>query len=371
MALSESPSTITDGNTLPFGAEAVLEVLPINDAPNAPTQFVLTVANAAAAPTATFTEAQLFGDIPTDANGRAIDIDGDRLATVVGSVVTANAAQGTVTDNNDGTFTFVANAGVFGDVTINYDIDDGNGLANSVTPTSTTLVVGRTFNGVGTTADNISGTIAGDILNGNGGADTLNGLAGNDALTGGAGVDTLNGGDGDDTLTGGNGADILNGGNGDDTFNWIVGEGRDVIDGGLEDAVGDTVVINGNAAVETFRVYARADALAAGITGLNAATEIVITRNGTNNASVISELREIEEIVINTGAGADTVLAIGNFNPTQLAFNTIRVNDEGQEDTIDGSQLLSEHHLILNSNTGINPDSGTYGGNDYENDDEG
>ena len=53
---------------------------------------------------------------------------------------------------------------------------------------------------------------------------------------------------------------------------------------------GDTFVVNGNASAETYRIYTVAAATAAGITGLNADTEIVITRNGTNNASVIAEL---------------------------------------------------------------------------------
>ena len=36
------------------------------------------------------------------------------------------------------------------------------------------------------------------------------------------------------------------------------------------------------------------------MTGLDANTEIVITRNGTNNNAIIAELDNIEEIVINS-----------------------------------------------------------------------
>ena len=82
----------------------------------------------------------------------------------------------------------------------------------------------------------------------------------------------------------------------------------------------------------------------------NAATEIVITRNGI--ANVVAELDNVEEITINTGAGADTVTAVGNFGPTSLFFNTITVNGQGGRDTIDASQLTSAHKLVLNRGPG-------------------
>ena len=97
------------------------------------------------------------------------------------------------------------------------------------------------------------------------------------------------------------GVDAVNGGAGDDTIIWNAnGPARPMAvtwsTEELKGHLGDTFVINGNASAETYRIYTVAAATAAGITGLNAATEIVITRNGTNNASVIAELTEIEEI---------------------------------------------------------------------------
>lgn len=112
-------------------------------------------------------------------------------------------------------------------------------------------------------------------------------------------------------------------------------------------AESDTVTINGNNSVEDFKVYARANAIAAGFTDLKTDTEIVITRNGV----VIAELDNVEEIIINTAGGVDTVTAIGNFNPTSLAFNTITINSEGDE-TIDISGLESEHRIHVRSNGG-------------------
>ncbi|MDX2307392.1 MAG: peroxidase family protein [Hyphomicrobium sp.] len=356
---------VSDGiNVVP--AEGLLEVLPVNDAPAAPTPFVVATVAADAAPrTVTFTDAQLFGDLPTDANGRALDIDGDRVAILAGSVALAAGQQGTLVDNLDGTYTYTAPAGFFGNVTIEYTIDDGTGLADALTPTTTSLAVGRTFNGAGATADNISGTAARDILNGNGGADTLNGLAGDDTLTGGAGVDTLNGGDGNDTLNGGAAGDFVNGGLGNDTIILAATQGRDIVDGGLGGT--DTLVINGTAGAEVYRVFARASAELAGLTGLAAGTDIVITRNtngvagAVTNANIITELNEIEEIVINTAGGVDTVLGIGDFNPTNLAFNTIRVrsdNSDGTLDTIDDSMLTSEHNMLLDNGAGPLPPAG-------------
>jgi Ca2+-binding RTX toxin-like protein len=162
--------------------------------------------------------------------------------------------------------------------------------------------------------------------------------------------------DGNDTLNGGAGNDIVHGGAGNDAITYDVGAlangGRDIVIGG---AGTDTFVVNGNATAETFRIYARADALLAGITGLSASSDIVVTRNGTNNASVVAELSGIEEIIINTGAGNDTVTAVGNFLPTSLAFNTITINGSDGDDTVDITSLTSAHRVVLN----------TSGGNDH------
>jgi hypothetical protein len=111
-------------------------------------------------------------------------------------------------------------------------------------------------------------------------------------------------------------------------------------------------VVTGDASDETFRVYTRAEwAAVAGnnAASLAAATEIVVTRNGTDFGSIISELASIEEIQINTGAGNNTVLAIGNFAPTNLHFNTITINGSSGNDTVDISHLTSAHRIVFTS----------------------
>lgn len=230
----------------------------------------------------------------------------------------------------------------------------------TVIPSSATAIVGDSvavlFGGT------LNGTAGADLLQGGLLANTLNGQASDDTLFGGAGNDTLNGQDGVDVLEGGLGNDQVFGGAGDDTIVWsagILGDGRDRIDGGANDGEGDTFIVNGNATAEVFRVYSAAAAAAAGITGLNANTEIVITRNGTNTASVIAELDNIEEIIINTGPGADTVIPIGNFNPTSLNFNTIKVNGSEGDDTVDITTLDSAHRILFRTNGGNDTIVGT------------
>ncbi|PLL10797.1 heme peroxidase [Tabrizicola sp. TH137] len=182
----------------------------------------------------------------------------------------------------------------------------------------------------------INGTDAGTTVDGTGGIEIIFAGGGNDLVTARAGNDTISGGLGNDTIQAGAG---------DDTIHWFVGHGRDTVTGGLGE---DTLVINGDASAEAFIVYSRNAALNAGITGLALATQIVITRNG----AVVSELSGIDEIVINTGAGNDTVQTRGNFNGTDLNFNTITVNGSEGSDTVDISDLQSAHRILFRSNGG-------------------
>lgn len=223
--------------------------------------------------------------------------------------------------------------------------------------------------------DMLTGTAGDDVIAGAGGADILAGDGGNDVLDGGAGNDTLSGGDGDDLLIGRGGPDDLDGGAGNDTLNglggadslvggagddvvlggagndfvsWSVGDGRDFVNGGDNGAAGDTMEINGDDSAEAFAVYARADAEIAGFVGLDGQTQIVITRNG----AIIAELAGIEEIVINTAGGSDSVSLIGNFDPTDLSYNTVTIEGSDEDDTIDLAGLQSAHRVVFRSTGG-------------------
>jgi hypothetical protein len=196
----------------------------------------------------------------------------------------------------------------------------------------------------------VGGTAAGNAnLNGAAGAtgaQAVFGFGGNDTLNGGAGNDIVHGGEGDDTIT----QDAATG-------------GRDIANGG---AGTDTYVLQGTAFAETFNIYSKDAWLALGAGHTAAATTgIVVTRNGTTDANVVAELSNIEEIRVNgsTQAGSltngfaffgatsgDTVNVIGDFEGTGLAYNTITVNGAGN--TVDISELTSDHRVVLNANGG-------------------
>ena len=236
------------------------------------------------------------------------------------------------------------------------------------TATLGTIQINGIANGAIDATDFILAT-AGTILNGTTGNNTtLNGTAGNDTINALAGNDTVNGNAGNDTIVGGLGNDTLNGNDGDDTFIWNANaaaptDGRDVINGGTEGAAGDIFVINGNASAETYSIFTRLawDILPNNNTNvLNAATEIVVTRGGTDAASIIAELREIEEIRINgidpqapggTAAG-DTFTLSGDFSGTSLRPNTIAIVGTAASDTIDISSLVSSHRVVFQTNGG-------------------
>lgn len=203
----------------------------------------------------------------------------------------------------------------------------------------------------------VNGTAAGATTTGSGNADLLLGHGGND---------TMNGGNGNDVLVGGAGDDIVNGGANNDTIMWRVGDGRDFVNGDTNAtaiAAGanniDTVHVAGDVSAETFRIYSRSEWLAVAGNTAAANTEIVITRNGTGNAAVITELDNIEEIVINGMGGGDTFIPIGTFAGTSLLTSTITLVGTDDDDTVDMTSLLSAHRVVFKSNGGNDTVIGT------------
>lgn len=307
---SENPSTVdriievsvNDGLLNSNVATTTVNVVSVNDAPNAVVDNVVTNI---AGPIVIPEWIMLRND--SDAEGLALDVSA-ATENDLGFGITFNGEDVTATRTDaDNTKDFT------------YTVTDGALTA--------TADVDITWDTIGP----VAGTNGADIILGDGAATTFQGNGGDDLIIAGAGDDTIDGGTGNDEII------------------WQVGHGRDLVNGGANT---DTMVINGDGSDDVFRVYSRAAALAAGITGLNAATEIVITRNGTANAQVIAELDNIEEIIINTGAGNDSVTAVGNFNPTSLNFNTITINGDGGNDTVDVSTLQSAHRILFRSNGG-------------------
>ena len=79
-------------------------------------------------------------------------------------------------------------------------------------------------------------------------------LIGIENVVGGSANDTITGNSGDNIITGGLGDDILNGGGGDDTFKYTIGDGLDIVNGGTNTAIGDTLAVSGTTGDDTIHV---------------------------------------------------------------------------------------------------------------------
>jgi T1SS-143 domain-containing protein len=233
------------------------------------------------------------------------------------------------------------------------NFDGGTGTDRVVaTENDVAIGLGTTFNAANSIEEITADGHTGVTIQGSSGAHNVmdfsaTTLTGIESIHGNGGNDTITGSAGDDTIVGGTGNDTLNGGGGDDTFLWSVGDGRDVINGGAEDTA-DTFVATGDAgAAETFVVYTQAEAnTQIGYTG---SAEIVVTRNG----SVISELTDIEEIVIDGQGGGDTFAVEGDFTGTSLLTSTITFRGGDGADTVDITGLTSGHRVVADGGAGV------------------
>lgn len=180
----------------------------------------------------------LIGDVLAD-NGNGADFDSDTGDTL-GVTLVSGPADGELTLNSDGTFTYAADADTFdvmapgtsNEQTFIYELSDGNGGSAQATAKIEVAIVGdgETFKGTNR-ADEIIGTDGGeDLIIGKCGNDKLYGLDGADSIYGNNGRDRLYGGESVDKLFGGKGADKLFGGDGNDLL--YGGRGNDILSGG-------------------------------------------------------------------------------------------------------------------------------------------
>jgi Ca2+-binding RTX toxin-like protein len=331
--------TVNDGLLNSPVATTTIHVTATNDAPAANNDTVIT--NVAANTTFAISQAALLAN-DVDPEGSPVTMTAVGGATGLATGPTLGAGIVTVSDNATagGSFTYTGSDGALTD--------------------PATVTINRV------TTAGITGTAANDIIVGNTGANAINGAAGNDHISG---------GDGGDTISGGVGNDIILAGTGNDTITWNANaagdtDGFDIVNG--EAGGTDTFVVNGRAGTaETFIIYARAAAITAGIQVISADTEIVITRTVAGTTSVIAELDNIEEITVNTlnttanngnnpntpdggSSSGDTIQVIGNFNApaTSLNFNTITIDGNAGDDTVDISSLGSAHRIVFRSNGG-------------------
>lgn len=89
--------------------------------------------------------------------------------------------------------------------------------------------------------ENINGSIYKDIIKADDNNNTIFGNLGNDTIDGQGGDDYIDGGAGDDKIIGAAGNDELYGQAGDDTFIALQNDGEDVINGGSNSNIGDTI----------------------------------------------------------------------------------------------------------------------------------
>jgi Ca2+-binding RTX toxin-like protein len=209
---------------------------------------------------------------------------------------------------------------------------------------------------------------------------------------------TVNGGAGNDTLTGSQGAD---------TFVWVPGDGSDVIDGGDDP---DTLVFNGSdlsekfdfsangnrvrltrdvggvtmdlGGIETLTVNALGGADTAtvndltgngvvqinlnlaGAVGGNTGDGIAdsVTVNGRNAADLIPILGDIGVILVNggfaNGGGLPYFLVMRAVEPS----DSLRINGNGGDDTIDASALQTPVAFVADGGAGNDGLVGSHGG---------
>jgi len=180
--------------------------------------------------------------------------------------------------------------------------------------------------------DNVDGTGNGiaNVITGNAGSNTLSGLAGNDQLIG---------NDGNDTLIGGLDNDTLVGGSGSDEAIYAVGDGQDTFDGGTWT---DKLTVNGTAAAETFTI----NPVSGTQLGINVGVGVATLANSEMATT------NVENIVINTGNGGDTVVISGDLTGTGVATSTITINGGADGDTVNASGLTSTHSIVFNGGGG-------------------
>ncbi|MDF2689842.1 MAG: hypothetical protein K0Q80_2808, partial [Microvirga sp.] len=126
----------------------------------------------------------------------------------------------------------------------------------------------------------------------------------------------------------------------------------------------DTMKVIGSTSAETYHIYAMTAGQNSGLAALlgttfAAGTEIVITRTVGGVQSVVAELDNIEEIVINGQGGGDTFVPVGNFGATSLLTSTITLEGTEGDDVVDITSLQSAHRIVFKSNGGNDTIVGT------------
>ena len=148
---------------------------------------------------------------------------------------------------------------------------------------------------------------------------SVDGGTGTDAIIGSDAVDTISGGAGNDTITGGGGSDVLNGGDNDDLFIWNNGDASDTVEG---DGGTDRQEVNLDIADDN-------------VTVSEAGTRLAVAR--TTAGPFTLDIGTVEELELNTAAGADTV-TVSDLAALTTALTDFDVSLGSGADTFDAGQ---------------------------------
>ncbi|MFN6528235.1 beta strand repeat-containing protein [Nostoc sp. ChiSLP03a] len=211
---SDNPSTtprtvsfvVNDGTANSATVTRSINITAVNDAPVAVNDKITTNKNTPVIISAT---SLLSNDT---------DVDISDVLSITGFT---QPSQGSLVNNNNGTYTYTPSQNYYGSDGFTYTISDGHGGSSTATVNLTISEITPPINGT-SGADKLTGTVN---------SDSISGLLGNDTLQGLGDSDTLDGGDGNDSLDGGTGTDSLIGGKGNDTY--IVDSIDDTITEGL------------------------------------------------------------------------------------------------------------------------------------------
>ncbi|WP_416898079.1 MAG: beta strand repeat-containing protein [Minwuia sp.] len=313
------------------------------------------------------------------------DAQGDTFNSIEG-FIGSNFADNITGDGNDNLIEGAGGADVLtgglGDDTVAFIRDPAGVTVNLTLGTATD---GGGANDVLAGFENVQGSDFADQITGDLNGNELEGREGNDTITAGAGADEVSGGDGDDSLSGGLGNDEVEGGDGNDTI--LGGDGNDELNGGrgidLLDFSATTLGFTVNLATgttsgaevdsDTLRGFEQVTggAGADSITGDDGAE--TLDGGGGNNSldggdgnDVLTGGAGIDRFAIRGGEGNDTITDftpgagvddLVDFNGvvgfTAFANVTAAASDDGTDTMIDlgnGQTLTLRNVLVANLN---------------------
>ncbi|MBU2527637.1 MAG: type I secretion C-terminal target domain-containing protein, partial [Bacteroidetes bacterium] len=261
-------------------------------------------------------------------------------ATITGNVLEAN----NVGLSNDGPDA----VNISGNSFVNNVVEQiGIGATNAADADVGAIVGANSFTG---SAPEVS------IYDANGASQAITGTEHDDIVHLGAGNDTIDAGDGDDHVI------------------WTVGDGRNIVDGGVVTNTDTFEAVGTGAAGEEFLIETAAAynaRISPAPSDLAAGIEIVVSRSTDSGASftVIAELSNIDDIVINgTSASPSSpgfgVTISGDFSTTDLDSSTITIVGTSGNDTINVADFVDSNgadglqHIIFVSNGGQDTISG-------------